>query len=367
MTRSPYLHTRLKPHTVLRLPHIQLGSIAYPSHDVAVPLPINEDIATMQQGFVATRQAAVSAWQESRLPADAKYRVQDHKVPVEGGEILVRAVIPGTGEGGPYPLLVWAHGGGYAFGDVGLDDYFMRNLSTELQVTTLNVEYRLAPTHTFPTALNDCYAALKWAVTNADALSVSLKKGFLVGGCSAGGNLSAGVALRARDDPFFRNTPITGQYLSCANLIHTDAHDKYARHSACASGCSLKSTYSRFPGELLSMEQNKDVPRLRKDATVWFLKLYDAPRDDPEFAPVLAKSHAALPPAFFQICGMDPLRDEAFLYDRLLREAGNKTLVKVYPGFPHAFQMEYWTLKATGEFESDIRAGLRWLLTGNEA
>lgn len=125
-------------------------------------------------------------------------------VPVEGGEIVVRAVIPGTGDGGlSYPLLFWMHGGGWSlnendifrragrlsfagliFGNVDQDDYFMRNLSTELQVTTLNVDYRfvpnrrrflfflraqremnsLAPGHLFPVQLNDSFSALKWVI-----------------------------------------------------------------------------------------------------------------------------------------------------------------------------------------------------------
>ena len=134
---------------------------------------------------------------------DAKYRVQDYKVPVEGGEITVRAVTPGAvDEGQKYPLLFWMHGGGQfpwlfslvlnrctnlpfpglIFGNVDQDDYFMRNLSTDLQVTTLNVDYRfvsespllvhiprvkrlfdsVAPGHPFPTQLNDSFAALKW-------------------------------------------------------------------------------------------------------------------------------------------------------------------------------------------------------------
>jgi len=102
-------------------------------------------------------------------------------------------------------------------------------------------------------------------------------------------------------------------------------------------------------------------------------------------SPVLASSHANLPPAFFQICGLDPLRDDAFLYDRLLREAGCKTYTKVYvqlqqtplyrslmalttlasssyPGLPHAFPWEYPDLKSSEQYQLDIRTGLRWLL-----
>ncbi|KAF8257596.1 hypothetical protein EI94DRAFT_1629064, partial [Lactarius quietus] len=87
---------------------------------------------------------------------------------------------------------------------------------------------------------------------------------------------------------------------------------------------------------------------------------------DPEISPILASSHANLPPTFFQICGLDPIRDEAFLYDRLLREAGCKTYVKVYPGLPHGFHAHYQTLKASEQYQFDVRTGLHWLLNGGE-
>jgi acetyl esterase/lipase len=100
---------------------------------------------------------------------------------------------------------------------------------------------------------------------------------------------------------------------------------------------------------------------------------------------VLASSHANLPPTFFQICGLDPLRDDAFLYDRLLREAGCKTYTKAcvqfqqtsphrallaltnlasssYPGLPHGFAWEYPKLQSSEQYQLDVRTGLRWLL-----
>jgi acetyl esterase/lipase len=216
------------------------------------PLSPPDDIATAQREWIEQRQPGYTAIEKGRLRADAKYRVQDYTVPVEGGEITVRAVIPDTGNDGlSYPLLFWMHGGGLIFGDVDLDDYFMRNLSTELQVTTLNVDYRLAPGHLFPVQLNDSFLALKWAIANAESLAISPKeKGIILGGCSAGATLAAGLAIRVRDDPLFCGTPITGQYLACPLLVHIDA-------------------YSNFPNELLSMQQNKDAPGLNKALIVW--------------------------------------------------------------------------------------------------
>ncbi|KAH9050807.1 Alpha/Beta hydrolase protein [Lactarius vividus] len=316
------------------------------------------DVAAAQRAWIEHGQLPYAAQEKARLHPDARYRVQDFKVPVEGGEITVRAVIPGTGdEEQTYPLLFWLHGGGMIFGNVDQDDYFMRNLSTELQNTLLvyflgsALAKSVAPGHLFPTQLNDSHAALKWAVANVDALSVSLKKGFLLGGCSAGGTLSAGLSIRVRDDPLFSDTPVTGQYLAAPLLVHADAY----------------SSRTRFPNELLSLEQNKGAPGLNKELLLGTFKIIGASDPmDPELSPVLASSHANLPPTFFQICGLDPLRDDSFLYDRLLREAGCKTFVKVYPGLPHVFHTGYPTLKSSEQYQSDIRTGLRWLLDGGK-
>jgi len=208
--------------------------------------------------------------------------------------------------------------------------------------------YSVAPGQLFPVQLNDGFAALKWALANTEVLSISPKeKGLILGGISTGATLAAGLAIRVRDDPFFRHTPVIGQYLACPLLVHIDA-------------------YSRFPNELLSMEQNKDAPWLTKELLIWTFKTIGASPTDPEMSPVLATSHSNLPPTFFQICGLDPLRDDAFLYDRLLREAGCKTNVKVYPGLPHVFHWEHPDFQSSEQYQLDIRTGLRWLLNRGE-
>ncbi|THH13380.1 hypothetical protein EW146_g6833 [Bondarzewia mesenterica] len=186
---------------------------------------------------------------------DSEYRVEDHNVAVENGEIRVRCLIPTPAgvQGRTYPVLVWYHGGGiaspryhsarmsfmliflpqgWALGDIELDDLVLRPICVELQIVIVNVEYRRAfpavlshaPEHPFPIGVNDCYAALKWAAEHDAQLSVNLSQGFIVGGASAGGNLAAVMALRARDDPFFKGRALTGQLLDYPATIHADGY-----------------------------------------------------------------------------------------------------------------------------------------------
>ncbi|KAI0057883.1 alpha/beta-hydrolase [Artomyces pyxidatus] len=193
-----------------------------------------------QEHWVNVIQPALAAIIKPDLPDESKYRVEDHKVPSDSGGIRVRVVIPAGGAEATYPLVVWIHGGGWVVGNIDQDDYFTRVLSVELQATIVNVEYRLAPQNPFPAGLNDCYAAVKWvrpspcflpifisrlqAASNADRLSVSLQKGFVVGGQSAGANLSAVIAHRALADPFFRDKPLTGQHLSVPPTLRYEAY-----------------------------------------------------------------------------------------------------------------------------------------------
>ncbi|KAJ7623551.1 alpha/beta hydrolase fold-domain-containing protein [Roridomyces roridus] len=282
----------------------------------------------------------------SRQPKDTEYCVADHQVAVHNGSIVVRSYIPVTEPASTFPLLVWMHSGGWTDGDIRVDDQLLRAICVESQITTVNVEYRLAPEHPYPTGLNDSYAAVKWAAESASRLSVDLKKGFVVGGASAGANLSAVVAHRARDDAFFKANQLTGQLLQIPAVVHPEAVPE------------------KYKPVLLSLEQNKDAPVLDRPAVDWFFEQYGGAPTNPEVSPLLYKSHAGLPPTVLQICGMDLLRDEAILYNKLLQEEGVKTKMTLYPGVPHSFHPFVPTIAAAVKLEKDFSEGLKWILDG---
>ncbi|QDS77185.1 hypothetical protein FKW77_002330 [Venturia effusa] len=272
---------------------------------------------------------------------------EDITIPARDGyPIPARIYKPTALPSGGSPLVVFYHGGGFALGGLENEELNCRNFARTLGCTCVNVDYRLAPEHPFPTAAEDCWDATQWAATNASKLGADPSKGFIVGGTSAGGNLAAVVSHLARDEKL--SPPITGVSLLIPALTsHT-----------------LEEFPEEYKHELVSYQQNAKAPIL---GLASMDMLMDAYKPDPTShlfnifaAPYNFKD---LPPTFFQICGMDPLRDEAMLYERLLREMyGAKTLLKLYPGLPHAFWSFSPTLKASGVFVQDTTNGVRWLL-----
>ncbi|EIM92168.1 uncharacterized protein STEHIDRAFT_151510 [Stereum hirsutum FP-91666 SS1] len=304
-------------------------------------------ISQVRQGFV---DGAIKPQQESLRPhLPPAYTVRDTQVQVDGGEILVRALIPTPhGESGDqFPVLVWYHASGWHLASIDLDDFTMRIACVELQVVIVLVAYRLAPENPFPTSVNDSYTALKWVVENAPSLSVSLEKGFIVGGASAGGNLAAVSVNQARDDPFFNEHPITGQLLDYPTTIHPHAVSE------------------RWKGELSSLiAPETNIPGIFNNTDL--VGIYDDYKvpdpSDLRVSPLLLPSHKGLPRTFMQSCGLDPLRDEGLAYERLLREAGVETKLIIYPGLPHSFHHFFLTIDASKRFEEDFKEGLKWLL-----
>ncbi|KAI0666417.1 Alpha/Beta hydrolase protein [Trametes maxima] len=286
----------------------------------------------------------------SRLPPEDALRVEEHQVPVEGGHILVRCYSPiATNDpNATFPLLVWIHGGGYVFHSIETDDYSLRILAADLSLTIVSVEYRLAPEHPWPIPLDDSYAAVKWAAAQADTIRADLRKGFIVGGSSAGAHLSATIAHRAHADSFFDDyRKPTGQFLQIPATIHPDA---------------LPETYREL---FTSLEQNKDAPLLTKKQLFDFYKHVKAPPTDPEFSPLLypIESFKRLPVAYIQVCGLDPVRDAGLLYSTKLQEAGVPVKLDIYPGTPHSFHLIWPETEVAKKFEDDLREGIKSLLT----
>ncbi|OCH92006.1 hypothetical protein OBBRIDRAFT_791755 [Obba rivulosa] len=311
-------------------------------------VPSAVDIASARANFDRFVVATMRRIAEPFLPPESEYRVQDYQIPVEDGEVTVRCLAPTPAgqENETFPLLFWTHGGGWRFGGLDMDDLNLRAVCVEFQIAVVNVDYRLAPEYPFPTGLNDAYAGMKWATNNASLLSADLSKGFLIGGTSAGGNLAAVMAHRAQHDPFFEGRRVTGQLLQIPVTCHPDAYPE------------------KYKDELLSFETVGDPRLVTGEHLRVSYKNYGAPATDPECSPLLYPSHKGLPPAFLQVCGTDPLRDEALLYERLLREDGVKTKLEVYPGVGHGFHGQAAETKSAKKFAQDFKDGLKWLLQG---
>lgn len=241
------------------------------------------------------------------------------------------------------PLIVMYHGGGFCIGTPEGEEQSCRNFVQAFGATCISATYRLAPEFPFPAAITDSWDALKWAAQNAALWGADPSKGFVVGGSSAGGNISAVLALIARDEKL--SPPLTGQYLAIpAVLPASQVPEKYKPY-------------------YLSMEQNANAPVLPQGAIDMFMKAYAPDENDPRYAPAIhPKGHAELPAALFQIDGLDPLRDEAIIYEDILRDAGVKTKIYLYPGLPHGHWGFFPFLKASDKFRKEQVEGMAWLL-----
>ena len=238
------------------------------------------------------------------------HHVEDVAIPVGNHHVSARLYSPReTSWAEPLPLLIWHHGGGFTVGSVASYDALCRMLAQRADCLVLSVEYRLAPEYKFPTAVDDAFAALTWARAQAHRFGMDVDR-IAVGGDSAGGTLSAVVALMARD---------AGIPLALQLLIYpgTDAHQNTDSH------------YRYAENHLLE-----------RRTILWFFDQYLRSPDDRidwRFAPLLAISHADLAPAWIAVAEYDPLHDEGVAYAHKLEQAGVKVQLKHYAGMVHAF------------------------------
>jgi len=235
-------------------------------------------------------------------------KVENRTIPGPAGEIPLRFYTP-DGRG-PFPVLVFFHGGGWVIGNLDTHDGVCRLLTNGAGCMVASVDYRLAPEHPFPAAAEDSYAATKWIAGKAATIGADPKR-VAVGGDSAGGNLAAVVALMARD----RGGPALVHQL----LVYpvTDA-----------------------PGDTASYRDNAEGYFLTAASMHWFWKHYTGTVKnplDPYACPLRATNHRGLPPALVITAEFDPLRDEGEAYAARLRDAGVPVKMTRYPGMIHGF------------------------------
>jgi acetyl esterase len=231
------------------------------------------------------------------------------------------------------PCLVFYHGGGWVIGDLDSHDVVCRKLADAGELIVISVDYRLAPEHKFPAAVDDAIEAAKWIAANASQFGIDPSR-LMVGGDSAGGNLAAVVAIAARDGD---GPNIAGQVLIYPATDFAMTHPSHSEPET-----SLLLTHS--------------VIR-------WFKNHYlgDADINDWRASPARANTLSGLPPAYVLTAGADPLRDEGDEYARRLKQAGVPVTYRSFPGQFHGFFTMGKLLQQANVAASEIGVWLKTL------
>ena len=234
---------------------------------------------------------------------------EDVVIPTADGDVPARVYRPDIAE--PAPTIVFIHGGGFVIGDIETHDNQARAICAGTDSVVVSIDYRLAPEAPWPAAVDDSYAAVRWAADSIDTLGGDATR-LAVAGDSAGGNLSAAVALRCRDD----GPALAGQLLIYPG-VDMDPDAPYQSRIDNAEGYFLTA-----------------------DDMVWFRDHYIGTTPDfadPRMSPIKADDLSGLAPAVVATAEFDPLRDEGNAYADALRAAGVEVESRCYDGMIHGF------------------------------
>ena len=270
-------------------------------------------IAKLAKAPIETQSAQANRTAFFRL---AKYNLRspvqnilDTTVPGPSGKIPIRIYQPDDSEHGG-PAVVYFHGGGWVLGDLNSYDFPCGAIAQKCGCKVIAVDYRLAPEHTYPASMDDCFAAFQFISASADDFGVDAKR-LAVAGDSAGGNLAAAVCQRNKAQ---------GPAQACFQLLVypvTDVSQEHESYRSFADGFLLTS------------------PAMR-----WFIEQY-APdpirRTEAHMSPLLAGDLTGLPPAMVILAGFDPLRDEGIRYAQKLHAANVPTQWELFSTTIHGF------------------------------
>jgi acetyl esterase len=236
-------------------------------------------------------------------------RVEDRRIPVRSGEIGVRIYTP-EGEG-PFPGVVFLHGGGWVICDLETHDTVCRAIGRRAGALVVAVDYRLAPEHKFPVPLEDSEDAMRWTAANAEKLGIDLAR-LAIAGDSAGGNMATVIAARARDNG--------GPALALQVLVYP--------------------VTNLLSGDTPSRGEFGEDHFLTAASMEWFkAQLLSRPEEarDPHVSPAFLDDLRGLPPAVVISAECDPLRDEGEAYGKRMQDAGVPVTVTRYAGMFHPF------------------------------
>jgi acetyl esterase len=261
-----------------------------------VPPVITRQSFAAMLGLTAPRDVAVG-------------KVDNFTIPGPGGDIRARSYAP-VAASGPMPGLIYFHGGGFVAGSLESHDGLCRLLASEGGLKVIAVDYRLAPEHVFPAALDDALASVQWIEANATALGLDAGR-LAVGGDSAGAMLAAIVTQLLRDKG---GVKLAFQLLMFPN--------------------------TQIGGDTSSLNEFAVGYFLERRAIEYFHSLYlpaDTDRNSPKVSPLRARDFTSLPPAYVMLAGYDPLHDEGLAYAEKLRGAGVKVTIADYADMVHCF------------------------------
>ncbi len=254
-----------------------------------------------------------------------------------GDQIKLRVYSPVAGGGAALPCLVYFHGGGWVIGDLDTHDALCRTLANETGARVISVDYRLAPEHKFPAAVDDAYGAVKWVESNASKLGIDPNR-IAVAGDSAGGTLSAVVSLMAKQKG--------GPHIVFQLLIYPATQSR-------SNTDSMKSFAEGYFLERKTMD--------------WFFDQYLPAGIDPNdwrVSPLAAPDVSGLPRAYVVTAGFDPLKDEGKAYADKLNHAGVAAVYVDYPGMVHGFFNMSGVLPQAREAIADAAKALRKAFEG---
>lgn len=291
----------------------------------------------------ALRDALDLELQRRGVAVESVAATVDERIAVAGGEIRIRVFTPGGV--GPHPVLLHLHGGGFVLGTIDslVNDAKCAHICGAAECAVATVEYRLAPEHRFPTAPEDCYAALLWTLSNADRLDIDPAR-VAVGGDSAGGNLAAVVALMARD----RRGPALA--LQLLEVPVTNVSRGAADHRSVA-----------LFGEGYGLE---------RAAMDFFTAAYladPAEGSNPYASPLVADDLTGVAAAHVMTAEYDVLRDSGEAYAHRLEQAGVATTLHRKLGHTHSSNVLWQTWQPAREWMDEVVGALRNAFHEHEA